>query len=154
MTKLLTVGSEEFNYPTTGTNPIEAWGDEATNWAEAITNVIGTIFAPGDITLSTVPLADGVVVATNVIGLKFSPTTILSFSVEYTIKRVVGGSTTTEHGFIYGSFNGVEFGITRTAQGDCGITLDAPPSGQFQYTSTALGHTSCVMRFKASTIAQ
>ena len=154
MTKKLVVGNETFLYPENGTSPIEDWGQNASDWAQAITDIVGDIFAPGDITLTTFPLSDNITSFTNIVGLKFSTTTILAAKVEYTIKRIVGATTYTEYGVILGTFDGTIFSISQEAVGDAGITFDVTNLGQFQYKSTNLSHTSCILKFKASTIAQ
>ena len=130
-------------------------GNSATDWAEAVTDVLGTIYGPNDISLSTYSLLNNVTSPANIVGLKFSTTTVLSAKVEYTIKRVLSGSTITEYGIILGTFNGTTFNIVQESVGDTGISIDVTNAGQFQYTSSNLPtQTSCIIKFKASTIAQ
>lgn len=154
MSKTLIIGNEEFQYPETGTNPSENWGDEASNWAEAVTDVLADVFAPSDITLTSFSLNDNQVVPANIVGLKFSTAAILSVKVDYIIQRIVAlGDVRTESGTIIGNFNGTDFFISRDCCGDTQIDIDVTPTGQFYYTSNNLGHISCIIKFKASTIA-
>lgn len=155
MTKKLIIGNEEFLYPVEGDSPISDWGNSATDWATAVTDVLGTIYGPNDISLSTYPLANNIITPTNIVGLKFSTTTVLSAKVEYTIKRVLSGSTITEYGVILGTFDGIVFSITQESVGDAGVSLDVTNAGQFQYTSSNMPtQTSMIIKFKATTIAQ
>lgn len=153
MSKQLTIGNKTFLYPTPGTLPEESWGNEATDWAVEVSDVLSNIQAPNDITLTTVSLADNQVTPANIVGLKFSTVAVLSIKVEYIIKRIVGVTTLTETGVILGSFDGTNFSISQTAEGDAGISIDVTNLGQFQYTSTNLSHTTCIIKFRASTIA-
>jgi len=154
MSKNLTIGNKTFLYPTPGTNPEEGWGDEATGWAEEVTTVLGTIQGPNDITLTSVSLVNNVTTPTNITGLKFSTVAVISIKVEYLIKRVLGAQVLTEFGQVFGTFDGVNFKISQTAEGDTGVSLDITNSGQFVYVSTdEPSQISCIMKFKATTIA-
>lgn len=153
MTKTLIVGNEEFEYPVTGTNPSELWGSEASDWAEAVTDVLSTLRAPSDISLTTFPLSDNITSPANIIGLKFSTTVVIEVEIDYIIQRIVGGNVIAENGKILGNYNGTDFSITRETCGDAGIEIDVTSTGQFTYTSSNLGHTSCIIKFMAKTIA-
>lgn len=150
----LTIGNEVFNYPETGTNPSEDWGDSATGWAVAVTDVLADVFAPSDITLTSFPLNDNQVVPANIVGLKFSTSVILAFKVDYIIQRIISpGNIITESGVIIGNYNGTDFFITRESCGDAGVDIDVNTLGQFVYTSTSNPGTSFIIKFRASTIA-
>lgn len=153
MTKTFIVGNEEFEFPVSGTNPSEVWGSEATDWAEAVTDVLSTLRGPSDISLTTYPLSDNISSPANIVGLKFSTTAVIQVKVEYIIQRTVGLVVTTENGEITGNYNGTEFAINRQSNGDAGIEIDVTNVGQFTYTSSNLGHTSCTIKFRATTIA-
>lgn len=149
----LTIGNETFEYPENGTNPQEQWGEEATEWARAVTAVLSTIQSPNDITLTTYTLNDNVSTPTNIVGLLFSTTAVIHVEVEYIIQRVVGATVYTESGKILGNYDGTDFYISTETVGDSGIEVSVTSTGQFQYTSTNLGHDSCIIRFKGSAIA-
>jgi hypothetical protein len=149
----LQVGSEVFEYPVNGTNAIESWGEQTSGWAQAVTDVLATVNAPNDITLTTVSLNDNVSSPANIVGLKFPTISILSVKIEYIIKRIIGAIVLTESGVIYGNYNSTDFFISQESVGDAGIYIDVTSGGQFTYTSSNLGQTSCILKFKASTIS-
>lgn len=153
MSKQLQIGAEIFNYPETGTNPQENWGDEATGWAEAVTDTIATIFSPNDIVLTTYALNDNVSTPTDIAGLKFSVTQVIYVKIDAIIERIVGVNTYVESLTINGNYDGNVFYMSQESTGDAGIAISVTNSGQFQYTSSNLGHTSCTIKFKANTIS-
>jgi hypothetical protein len=152
-TKTLIIGNESFNYPVQGTSPVENWGEEASAFAEAVANALANVQAPNDILLSTYPLLDNVTIPANIVGLKFPNIQMLYFFIEYGIKRVVGSTVYMEDGTITGYFDGTDFYISTEATGDAQVNIAVTSTGQFTYTSSNLGQTSAVIRFKASTIA-
>lgn len=153
MTKLLQVGNNIFEYPQQGTGP--GHGEDATAWAEAVTDTLGTIRGPNDILLTTANLANG---ATDEIipGLVFNTGQVQHVNIEFLIKRVFdsGNQVLVESGKIYGNYDGSEFSISIESTGvDSGIDIDVNNSGQFIYSSTTLtDHQSSIISFKANTI--
>src|SRR5574343_160284 len=142
MIKTLQIGNEVFEYPVQGENPstIQDWGEEAAGWAEAVTDVLSNVFGPQDINLSTVSLSDNVVTPQNIVGLKFSVTSVIDVRIDYVISRLVGVNNIMENGFILGTYNGSVFSISQQCMGNSGIDIDVTNAGQFTYTSTNLGH--------------
>lgn len=153
MSKNLQIGTEVFQYPENGTNPSAMWGEEATAWAEAVTELLATIFGPNDISLTTYSLSDNQVVPADIVGLKFSTTAVLSVEVEYIIERIKGAAVYVESGKIYGNYDGTDFYISTETIGEAGISIDVTNIGQFTYTSTNIAQDSCTIKFSASTIA-
>jgi len=153
MSKTLTVGNESFLYPENGENPSAGWGEEATSWAEAVTTVLGTLQNANDITLTTFSLLDNISVAANIVGLRFSTVQVIHVKVEFIIERIVGTTVYAESGYILGNYDGTDFFISQESVGDAEITISVTNAGQFQYTSSNLGHDSCTIKFKANTIS-
>lgn len=155
----LTVAGQVYNYPSENDSP--NWGEEATAWAQGVTDALGAVFGPFDIPETIATIANNQVVPANVIGLSFDTTKVRGSIVTYTVYRVSTGSGAMEAGetgtmyltylnntnvwnisVVGGSFGQVQFSIT--------------VNGQIQYTSsnfTGTGY-SGVMHFKASSLAQ
>ena len=151
MAKELTIGNNTYNYPENGENP--GWGEEATAWAEAVTDLLATVQGANDITLSNFTLQNNQITAANITGLAFNLTEVLQFRIEYTIKRTNdGGSTiTTETGTIYGHNNDTVVELSQEFTGNTGIDFSITPAGQLQYTSSNLvNHVSSSITFKAT----
>lgn len=89
MTKLLQVGNDIFEYPQQGTG--QGHGEDATAWAEAVTNAITNFLGPNDILLSTVDLANGIYPGTPgagiISGLSFNLVEVLHSNVEALVIR-------------------------------------------------------------------
>jgi len=160
MAKTLQVGSQTFSYPENGENPSTGYGEEATAWAEAISNTVNTLQGPNDITVSSFSLTNNQTTPADITGLTFNVSTggILSVKVDYIIQRIYdsGASVVVESGLIIGNFDGSNFRMSEESTGDdAGITISVTSTGQFQYISSNLANsTSNVIKFKASTIDQ
>jgi len=153
MSKKLQVGSEIFEIPVNGQNP--GWGEDTTGWMEAVTDAIGEVQGPNDVSITSSPLANNQSTYADVIGLKFDTSQVIYINIEYFVKREFdsGTSVVTESGVILGNFDGANFYISREQVGDAGLSLDVTPTGQFQYTTSDLtNHVSSVIKFKGRTI--
>ena len=162
MSKPLTINNKTFNYPTPGESP--GWGEDATDWAEEVTDVIANVSGPGDISLSTATIANNQSSATNVTGLAFDATVVRGANIQYTITRsgTVSASPVVqvEEGEIHIVYNGSSWELTRSYVGEADITLTITNAGQFQYVSDDIsggagvtGYTG-TMKFKATAITQ
>lgn len=154
MSKILQVGNDVFEYPQQGTGA--GHGEEATAWAEAVTETLANVRGPNDILLTTANLANAVAIPAIIPGLTFNTGQVQHINVEFLIKREyeLGSLVLVESGKIYGSFDGSDFKISVESTGDdTGIELDITAGGQFTYTSSDLNnHVSSIISFKASTI--
>ena len=121
--KKLQVGNDIFDYPVTGSSN---YGEEATGWADAITEAVKEIKGPGDISTTETILSgtdnlDGTSTGF-VSGLQFDTSFVQRISVtgiitrEYTVAS--GKSREVESFVIEGAYNGVEFNITEEMAGD------------------------------------
>jgi hypothetical protein len=151
----LTVNNQIFDYPDNGENP--GWGEDATEWAQAVTDLLNTLQGANDIPLTQLTLSDGVT-DQDVVGLVFNLTQVKQFRVEYFIQRV-GTNTSVESGVIYGVWDGTNISISQdlatvdNASDEVGVTLTIDNTGQFKYTSTAFpGHSESIIVFKATTM--
>ena len=153
MPKQLQIGSTIFDYPEQGDKA--GWGEEATAWAEAVTDALANVQGPNDILITSATLANNQTTSADIPGLLFNVAQVEAVEIDYFIRRVFdnNASTVTETGKILGSYDGSEFSISTETTGDTGVTITVLNTGQFQYTSTDLtDHVSTVIRFRAKTI--
>lgn len=133
MSKILQIGNETFEYPETGD---ANWSEEATGWAEAVTDVLATVQGPQDILKTEAALVNGS--SGNIAGLVFDTGAIQQVIVKGYIKRVYtvvsGKPTEVESVVIEGAYNGSDFIIAPEYVGDdVGVSIDALSTGQFTY---------------------
>jgi hypothetical protein len=135
MPKLLTVGSEEFEFPLEGQNA--GYGSEVTDWAEAVTDALTTVQKPNDI-LTTTAVINNIAGTFSIPGFNFSVAEVISIDCRYFVKRVTTSpdDNFSEVGYIEGYYDGSEWGISIRTTGDAKILLSITSSGQFQYTLT------------------
>ncbi len=154
MTIRLVVVDEGFDYPQTGTG--EGWGEEATGWAEKVTETINSLVSNQDI-----PLTEAVLVNDSsgiVNGMSFSPSATQRIEVTGVISRVytvVSGKAEESESFrIEGTYNGVDFLIGNQSVGDdTGVELTVDSTGQFSYTAENKADTeSITIKFKGTAI--
>jgi len=85
MSTNLTVNNNTYAYPSAGDEP--GWGEAATGWATEVTEVLNNLQGTDDIPETTFTVADNQTSAADVVGLVFSPTTVRSAVVDYSIYR-------------------------------------------------------------------
>jgi hypothetical protein len=154
MPKNLQIGSTVFEYPEQGDKA--GWGEEATEWATAVTEALQTVQGPNDIITTSATLINNQTTPANIPGLNFDVSEVQAIDIKYLVIRTfdAGASTVTEAGRILGSYNGTEFVISVETDGnDSGFDISVQNSGQFQYTTSDLtNHVSSIIRFEAKTI--
>lgn len=153
MSKQLQIGNKIFNYPEAGENP--GYGEDATAWAEAVTEALETVQGANDITPTTTALANNVSVATPVAGLSFNLAQVRRATIEYVIVRVfdAGTTTITESGTMVADYNGTEFAVSIESNDDSGVRFDANGAGQITYTSDdKTDNVSITLTYEAKTI--
>jgi len=155
MSKRLAVGNEIFNYPVTGSSN---YGEDATAWAEAVTEVLETVIGPGDILTQQVQLVGA---SGNITGLAFDTTFVQRVSVEglLTKESILPISDPsyfklTESFNIEGVFDGTNFKFSVESTGDdTQVVIDvAPSSGQFTFTQVVTPNSETTIKFKAKAI--
>jgi hypothetical protein len=152
MSITLTVGGVSYEYPTQGE---DNWGEEATNWAEAVTEQLNSIITSGDIALTTANIANGPGPAATdlsssapVIGLTFEIATVKGAFVEYSIDRSTTTNKYTETGMLILTYNNLttSWDIARYHAGSSGPSIygvdftctNVGPVGQVNYTADSL----------------
>lgn len=151
MPKNVTVGTEVFEIPVQGENP--DWGEEVTDWIEAISAEVANFSGPYDISNTTFTLANDQSSAASINGFAFSTSFVRAFQAEYFIERDTDSITKlTESGILYGNYNSEDgsWGLALETIGDAGVTFSITSAGQIQYTSTNLSGSSYVGQIKFS----
>lgn len=160
MPKILTIGTDEFEFPLEGENA--GYGSEVTDWAEAVTGALSTVERPGDIINKTAIIADSTApsielppVFVAIPEFTFSSAIVASFEAKYYVQRTSTAGSKREAGFIEGYHDGSDWIIAIRVVGDGGIDLDINSTGQVRYkTSSSLGGTSYTgfIKFEAKVI--
>ncbi len=162
MSTPIIVNNKTFNYPTDGNDP--SWGQDASDWAIEVSNVLDTILAPGDILATTFNINDDTSVATQIQGLAFDSSLNRSAKIQYSIYRTStdnpsGNAESGEIDIIYDNLAPVnqKWKMTQNKNGEAGVVLSISDLGQFFYTSsqidTGSGGYSGIMKFSAKSTA-
>ena len=154
MPKILTIGSETFDFPVENENG--NYGESVTSWAEAVSQALGTVQQPNDIPVSTASILNNVTTATAILGFSFDTSQVIAIEAQYIVRRSTSSSNSVESGRIEGNYNGTSWSITVESVGTAGITFDISPSGQVTYTSTNVSGASYTgsILFKAKVFNQ
>ena len=162
MAKTLIVNNTSYLYPSPGEDP--GWGEEATGWAEEVTDVLSSLLGPDDILETTFNVNNNISVDTNVNGLSFNTGTVRSVNIQYSLYRVSDStpSGNAESGIISlvydnSAASGFKWTLTQGGiSGNAGVTFTITDAGQVQYKSTDIGsiNYSGVMKFKAEALQQ
>lgn len=157
----LTVNNNVYDYPDPGTEP--GWGESATAWAQAVTDVLSTLLAPGDILETSFVIGNNVTTYTNINGLAFDGATVRAANVSYVVTRssVETPSGTNESGEIHLTYDpagggGSKWKLSVISDAAAGITFTCTDAGQVQYKSTDIGSTTYQgqIKFSAKTLSQ
>ena len=153
----LQVGTETYDYPETGDSN---YGEEATAWAEAITEALKSVFGPADIpttetTLTGIDNGNGTVTG-NITGLVFDTSFVQEIEIKGIIKREYNTLATKVENFnITGSYNGSVFNIAPVYVGDDTEVIIEVTGGQFTFTSNKNADDALnglTIKFKATAI--
>jgi hypothetical protein len=159
LAKTLIVNGKTFNYPEQGEDPI--WGEDATAWAEEVTNVLDDLVSAGDIFQTEFTIVNNQSTSADVNGLLLDTSVVRSAVIDYSIYRVSTSnpSGNVENGTIFAVYDnsassGNKWIISQEKNGEAGVTLDIDDDGQFTYTSTDIGAAgySGSMKFKSRSI--
>lgn len=155
----LIVNGTAYQYPIPGEDP--GWGEDGTDWAQAVTDVLNTLLGAGDILQTSFNINNNVGVATNVNGLFFDPGTVRAANIDYSVYRTstANPSGFSETGTIYLIYDdsasaGNKWQLSQRTTGNSGVTFSILDSGQITYTSTDIGSVgySGIIKFRAKTL--
>lgn len=129
----LTIGNNTFAFPQEGENP--PWGSDVTDWASAVTSVLGTIASSTDILNSSFNLLGNISDFSDsraiINGLYFDANLVRSATVEYVIRR----QSSSETGVLTITNTGSGFEMIRESSNDVGIDFSIDNTGQIKYKS-------------------
>lgn len=154
----LIVNNTPYSYPTAGDEP--GWGEDATGWAEGVTDVLSDLLGPNDILETAFNIANNQVAVADVTGLIFNAASVRAALISYSVFRVSSTNLSghTETGTIQLIYdNNIGWSINQgNILGSAGITFTVTPAGQIQYTSTDIGSISYVgtCKFRAKCLQQ
>jgi hypothetical protein len=133
--KKLQIGNEIFDYPIVGSSN---YGEEATAWATAASEVLKEVKGPGDISITetTLPInnePDEFSIGL-ISGLQFDTSFVQRISITGLITRKYSGKPQEVESFtIEGAYNAVEFNFSQVFAGDDTELEFSESSGQFFY---------------------
>lgn len=155
----LVVNGQTYNYPENRDSP--SWGEEATAWAEAVTDVLNNFVGDGDIIPTVATISNNQSSATNIAGLFFNTASVRGAIVEYTIYRNttgIGATELIETGSMYLGYKSVAgtWTLSILGTGGAGVTFSVLNTGQVQYTSTNITGSSYsgTIKFRARALTQ
>ena len=134
----LTVGGTTFKYPVEGEDP-GRYGEEASGWAQAVTDSISLINGPGDILQTNFNIDNNQISGfADITGFLFNSGVVKGITSSYRIERTNGTAYLVEKGTIEISYNPETnvWSLTREYIGDGGIIIDITAGGQIQYKVT------------------
>jgi hypothetical protein len=151
----LIVNNTTFNYPDPGQEP--GWSEDATAWAQSVTEVLSFLIAPGDILNGTATIANAQNSPVDVIGCQFDSTVSRSANVSYQVVRSDDLETRTESGTLFINFNAGENAWTLSrfyTDNDSNVDFSITPAGQVQYKSDEMTGNSYtgIVKFNARTL--
>ena len=156
MPKTLVVGNEEFEIPLENENG--NYGEEVTDYLEAVATALGTVQQRNDIPITTAAILNNISVATAIPGFLFNTSEVISINCEFIVKRTtdVPAVNLVESGFIEGNFDGTTWNINIESNGNAGVNFDITSGGQITYTSTNLTGSNYIgeISFKAKVFNQ
>lgn len=148
----LTIQGSTFDYPDAGEEP--GWGEDATAWAEAVTDVINFLVNPGDILETSFTLLDNTAVAANVVGMRFDSSIVRAANVNYSINRNGANQSGTLHlNYNSSAAPGSKWTLQENTSGDVGVVFSVTDLGQVQYTTSSTGFNGAI-KFTARTLSQ
>jgi hypothetical protein len=156
-TKKLVIGTEVFEYPITGSGN---YGEQATAWAEAATEVLAEVKGPGDISITETLLIgteSGGFVTGNVSGLVFDTSFVQRIYVTGIItrsfKEVSGLPDLVESFSIEGAYNDTVFNFSQIFDGEDTDVEFGASDGQFTFKYKDIAETLEVrVKYQAKTV--
>ena len=154
----LTVNGDIYNYPQNRESP--SWGEDATDWASAVTDVLGSIVGTGDILQTSATIANNISSPTSIPSFNFDPILVRGAVCIASIYRVTTGGGATElaetvHIYLTYKSTAGSWEIAVVGTGSSGVTFSITNGGQVQYTSTNITGSaySGTIKFKAQALS-
>jgi hypothetical protein len=153
----LTIRGTTYNYPEVGSTPSESWGEEASAWAQAVTETLQDVINDADILETVSPILNNVTTLSSVNQLSFDPSIVKQAEIVYTVRRTLGALELIEEGTMYILYTPATttWSMILRSQSNGGITFDINSSGQVLYKSSnmvGMGIYDGNITFRAKTI--
>lgn len=160
MSRRLIVRGTVYNYPDPGEDQ-GVWGDEASDWAEAVTDTLDLLLSGNDILPTAFLVENDVTVPTIVRGLYFNPGQVRAANISYSVYRETDLGSVVESGEMLINYDvngavGQKWKVIQRTNGEAGVIITVQDDGQFYYESTNLLGTNytALMRFSARSLSQ
>jgi hypothetical protein len=121
----LTINNVIYQYPETGE---QNWGEDATAWAQAVTNQINTISAVGDISLTSFNIVNNQSSLAAISGLVFDTDFVRGAFVDYNISRAGTSTSHSETGTLVLTYNYLDTNGGQPLSGNISSISAADPS--------------------------
>lgn len=157
----LTIKGTTYQYSVPGEDP--NWGQENTDWAQAVTTVLNTLVSDNDILETTATISNNIIVPTNVSQLQFDPGSVRAANIDYAIYRTSNDNPSgfSETGTIYLIYDDIPstWQLSQRSAGESGVDFSILSTGQVQYISSDLdplnnGGYSGIITFQAKTLSK
>lgn len=129
-----------YNIPTEGER---GWGENVTNWIEAVSDKLNEISSDVDIPLTSFTLTNNQSSFADITGMILDTSTVRGCNITYSVYRVVTSGLTviselSETGNIQVTYksSALTWELTQTKTGSSGIQFGITTDGQIQYKST------------------
>lgn len=160
MPKTLIVNNTPYEYPTSGDEP--GWGNDATGWAEGVTNVLSDLLGPNDLLETAFNIANNQVSVADVTGLILNAASVRAGEISYSIYRQTDTNSFVETGKINVAYNNASPNPNKwelnqgSIVGNAGVVFTINNSGQIQYTSSNVSGANYTgtMKFRLKSLQQ
>lgn len=143
MSKIVTVGTEDFEIPEQGQNP--DYAESLTDFFEAVGEALETVQQPNDILVTSASILNNQASFVDISGFIFDSSQVISINAEAIITRttVSPANNLVENIIIQGSFNGTSWSFSvESPSGNAGVEFNITNAGQLQYKSSNITGTS------------
>ena len=158
MSTKLVIHGTTYEYPDAGETP--DWGNDAAEWAAAVTEALNLLVSSSDILQTSFVIANNQTAPELVRGLYFNPSQVRAANISYSIYRTTDSSSLIESGDVLITYDpklstGQRWVCAFRTNGSADVILTIDDSGQFSYTSSNLSGTNYagVMKFTARSLS-
>ena len=156
----LNIRGTVYNYPQPGEDQ-GVYGDEATSWAEAVTETLDLLLSGNDILPTAFLVENDVNTPTIIRGLYFNPGQVRAANISYSVYRQTDSGSVVESGELLINYDAnatvnEKWKVLQRTNGEAGIIITAQDDGQFYYQTTNLLGTNytALLRFSARSLSQ
>lgn len=157
MARPLVIQGTTFNYPENGEDP--QWGQDATDWAEAVTEALSLLLGPNDILPRSANILNNQAAPVLIRGFFFNPAEVRAANIQYTIFRQTDTQTVVENGEMLLNYNATapvneKWKISQDRSGNTFTLFTITDDGQFYYTTNDLtgANYTGTLRFQAKSL--